>query len=61
MSLGQAITGSNPNLITLKLFLSSLEYQKIYNFPQPGNSLVQKLQKTVYWLKEIIRKYYHVH
>jgi hypothetical protein len=33
---GQAITGTNPNYVMLKLFLSSLEYQKIYNFPQPG-------------------------
>ena len=33
---GQAIQGSNPNIVMVKLSLSSLEYQKIYNFPQPG-------------------------
>ena len=37
--IGQAIPGSNPNLVMLKLYMSSLEYQRIYNFPQPGAAI----------------------
>jgi hypothetical protein len=33
---GQNIQGANPNTIVLKLFMQSLEYQRIYNFPQNG-------------------------
>jgi hypothetical protein len=33
---GQAIPGGNPNVVVLKLYLSSMENTRIYNFPQPG-------------------------
>ena len=33
---GQAIAGGTPNVVILKLYLSTMENQRIYNFPQPG-------------------------
>jgi hypothetical protein len=40
---GQAIQGSNPNTIVLKLFLRSLEYEHIYNFPENGVQFIAEL------------------
>jgi hypothetical protein len=40
---GQAIQGSNPNTVVLKLFMQSLEYQRIYNFPQNGVQFIAEL------------------
>ena len=40
---GQAIQGANPNTIVLKLFMRSLEYQRIYNFPQNGVQFIAEL------------------
>jgi hypothetical protein len=54
---GQVIQGSNPNLVMLKLSLSSLEYQKIYNFPQPGKILGLFEEIT---LKRSILKYLYI-
>ena len=40
---GQAVQGSNLNTITLKLFLRSLEYQHIYNFPENGVQFIGEI------------------
>jgi len=40
---GQAIQGANPNIIVLKLYMRSLEYQRIYNFPQNGVQFISEL------------------
>ena len=40
---GQAIQGANPNTIVLKLFIRSLEYQRIYNFPENGVQFIAEL------------------
>ncbi len=33
---GQSIAGISPNPVILKLFMTSLEYQHIHNYPQSG-------------------------
>ncbi len=40
---GQAIQGGTPNTVVLKLFMRSLEYQRIYNFPQNGVQFISEL------------------
>ena len=40
---GQAIVGSNPSTIVLKLYMSSLEYDQINNFPQNGMQAIEKI------------------
>ena len=40
---GQVIQGPNPNTVILKLFLQSLEYQHIYNFPENGVQFIAEL------------------
>ena len=43
VSSGQAIQGANINTIVLKLYMRSLEYQRIYNFPQNGVQFIAEL------------------
>ena len=43
MSSGQAIQGSNPGIIVLKLYVQSLEYDQINNFPQNGMQYIDKI------------------
>jgi len=40
---GQAIQGSNPGVIILKLYMQSLEYDQINNFPRNGLQFVEKI------------------
>jgi len=42
-SSGQAIPGANINTIVLKLYMTSLEYQRIRNFPQNGVQFIAEL------------------
>ena len=42
-SSGQAITGANPSTIVLKLYMRSLEYQQINNFPQNGVQFIGEI------------------
>jgi hypothetical protein len=42
-SSGQAITGANPGTVVLKLFMRSLEYQQINNFPENGVQFIGEI------------------
>jgi hypothetical protein len=42
-SSGQAVQGTSPGMIVLKLYMRSLEYQRINNFPQNGVQFVAEL------------------
>jgi len=46
-SSGQVIPGSNPFVITLKLYMQSLEYDQINNFPQNGMQLIGNMSSQI--------------
>ncbi len=42
-SSGQAIQGANPSVIILKLYMQTLEYDQINNFPPNGLQFIEKI------------------